>query len=627
MQKFKHGFISCVVGIGLLLSPTITIQSMNAVHASETNVNIIVNNTAVEFSSVPIIQNGTTLVPMRAIFEAMGATVEWDQQQQRVTSQRDGNIIELHIKSNTAYVNGESHTLVTSPQLFNGRTLVPIRFIGESFGDTVHWDNATKTVSVTTKNTSNILSKLDNPVLMIDGFKVNIVDYLLIKEDISYLPLIKFLDAMNIQAHIDNKLISFTRDGNEFELEIGNSQASLNGELIELSNPIWEHNGELFGASRTLATLIGAEVNWDKAHNQLSFITGNNVFGTKTLQKESGQIARPINVNSVTLTGERRLLVSDNPESLYERTITTQQSTLWHDHIVSNNREEQHRVLGHHHNKFNHPITIGITIENLSDNELEIINPKGIDRTSSRGWAIYDIGMQLAGLTLNERIPSITLEKTTIPANETVTLDSFLVHPDHMIGFLHEFNVRSKESNGSLNYKIRTVMSQLDNSNLAQIRDEPVALDNLHTHTRGSWEQSTLLTELPRFNVTDDEKSYNISNRMTDNILTSSNSFDSKNSADNIGHYGATYQVKIPFVNHSGSPKTIEIRAASRGGRYAGAVKTQNGTYAIPTLSPMNEVVKIIEYTASEGASDLVLEFMHGSGSALPLAININVVN
>ena len=89
--------------------------------------------------TVPIIVNGRTLVPVRAIIEAMGGTVGWDGETETATLNMGDDEIKLIIDSTTAYLNGAEKMLDVAPAIINERTMLPIRFIAESFHFTVEW--------------------------------------------------------------------------------------------------------------------------------------------------------------------------------------------------------------------------------------------------------------------------------------------------------------------------------------------------------------------------------------------------------------------------------------------------------------------------------------------------------
>lgn len=95
-----------------------------------------------------IIVGGRTLVPLRAALETMGATVNWNNDTRTVTSERNNTKISLAIGSNQLYVNGVAKTIDVPAQIVNGRTMVPARAVAEAFGCDVSWDNNTRTAII-----------------------------------------------------------------------------------------------------------------------------------------------------------------------------------------------------------------------------------------------------------------------------------------------------------------------------------------------------------------------------------------------------------------------------------------------------------------------------------------------
>ena len=96
----------------------------------------------------PIIESNRTLVPMRAIFEAMGAQVDWNEAEQQVTAVLGDKNIQLKVNSKVANVNGVEKALDVPARAVQNRTMVPLRFVGESLGLKVDWDGATRTVVI-----------------------------------------------------------------------------------------------------------------------------------------------------------------------------------------------------------------------------------------------------------------------------------------------------------------------------------------------------------------------------------------------------------------------------------------------------------------------------------------------
>ena len=116
------------------------------------NIRVFVDNAELNFEQPPIIVNDRALVPMRAIFEALGATVHWDEDTKTVEARRNFVTIRLTVDSVTAQlmdgVDSSDIILETEPVIVKDRVFVPLRFISESLGANVNWDETSKTVSV-----------------------------------------------------------------------------------------------------------------------------------------------------------------------------------------------------------------------------------------------------------------------------------------------------------------------------------------------------------------------------------------------------------------------------------------------------------------------------------------------
>ena len=98
--------------------------------------------------TTPYEKNGTTLVPVRVITEAFGATVDWDDAEQKVTLTYGEVVIQIWIDSTKALVNNIELSLLLAPELTNDTTMVPLRFITENFGADVSYDDATESILV-----------------------------------------------------------------------------------------------------------------------------------------------------------------------------------------------------------------------------------------------------------------------------------------------------------------------------------------------------------------------------------------------------------------------------------------------------------------------------------------------
>ena len=134
----------------LVLFAVILSVTCFATVALAADVSVKLDGETLAFEQPPVIIEGRTLVPLRAIFEALGATVEWNGETKTVTSTKGDVTIKLAIGSNVLNKNDESVELDVPAQIVGeGYTMVPARAIAESFGVTVDWDDATKTVVLT----------------------------------------------------------------------------------------------------------------------------------------------------------------------------------------------------------------------------------------------------------------------------------------------------------------------------------------------------------------------------------------------------------------------------------------------------------------------------------------------
>ena len=116
------------------------------------SVDTFVNGICIDYEKYdnvkPVIENGRTLAPIRAVAESLGAEVIWNEDTQGITITDNGIKIEMTIGSTTAYVNDTEIVLDAAPEIRNDRTLVPVRFIAESFELNVDWDEASNSIII-----------------------------------------------------------------------------------------------------------------------------------------------------------------------------------------------------------------------------------------------------------------------------------------------------------------------------------------------------------------------------------------------------------------------------------------------------------------------------------------------
>jgi len=144
------------VGVVLIAALGAGLASAAAAQTPAPYVKVFVDGAPVTFDQPPMIGNGRVLVPLRGVFEQLGATVTWDPSAQTVLAERGATSVSLRIGSSQAFVNGQPQVLDAPAMLVAGRTLVPLRFISQALGAVVAWDAASSTVQITSAGPASV---------------------------------------------------------------------------------------------------------------------------------------------------------------------------------------------------------------------------------------------------------------------------------------------------------------------------------------------------------------------------------------------------------------------------------------------------------------------------------------
>lgn len=144
---------------------------------SASAIDVRIDNTPLRMDVPATSINGRTMVPMRAIFESLGADVSWDSATKCITAAKENKTITLYLNNKTAYINGTAKALDAAPVSLNGRTLVPARFVAESMGCTVGWDAASQTVDISTSNNTQPTKANTYKVIRVVDGDTFVIDY------------------------------------------------------------------------------------------------------------------------------------------------------------------------------------------------------------------------------------------------------------------------------------------------------------------------------------------------------------------------------------------------------------------------------------------------------------------
>jgi hypothetical protein len=174
------------------------VSSVSAVFAAESRtITVFVDGSEIAFDVPPTSENGRTLVPMRYIFEALGADVNWIAEENKVVATKGEISIELVPGSNIMLKNGKEIVLDVPAKAIEGRTLVPVRAISEALDADVNWIGEEYKVDI-----KSILKAVD---MTEAGARETVQEYLNLVEEMDFVKSVEFLaNADEIRAKIPN---------------------------------------------------------------------------------------------------------------------------------------------------------------------------------------------------------------------------------------------------------------------------------------------------------------------------------------------------------------------------------------------------------------------------------------
>jgi Copper amine oxidase N-terminal domain len=148
MVGYTHSTMNMLSFRAACAAVLLLVASGSAVLAQQpVGVTVIVNGNTMQFDQPPIEQAGRIFVPLRGVFEQLGASVVY--QNGTINATGNGRNISLQIGSTNATINGQPQTLDSPPFVQGSRTLVPLRFVAQALGANVDWNNGTSTVTIT----------------------------------------------------------------------------------------------------------------------------------------------------------------------------------------------------------------------------------------------------------------------------------------------------------------------------------------------------------------------------------------------------------------------------------------------------------------------------------------------
>lgn len=241
-------------------------------------VTLVVDGNIVVPDVPPVVIKSRTLIPARAVFEQMGATVNWDENTRVVEIVMGNSNVKLTVDSDTAFVNGNAVTMEVPAMIIGDRTLIPVRFAAEAVSCGVAWDDLSRTVSLT------------SPPVM-ERTAINSIE---VREKEDYYRVI--IEANGVVTGYK----SFAYDSPErFGIDIKNAALDMEGDRLDADG-----DNDIFKAvrysqfdSNTVRIVVDLR---EKVAGKVSFSSDkNNIF----IDFDKGQIQEHENLGDVTKDG------------------------------------------------------------------------------------------------------------------------------------------------------------------------------------------------------------------------------------------------------------------------------------------------------------------------------------
>lgn len=307
-------------GVALLSTLALTSTFANLAGAQSGDIKVIINGVTQQYTQSPVISQSTTLVPLRGVFESLGAQVEWDSKAKKVTASKSDNTLTLNVGSKLAYKNSAPVQLDAATQIQKDQVFVPLRFVSQSLGAKVKWDQATRTVSISNQangstagdQTNSLSSKpFTAPVTKVtyDTYYNNSLTY----DDAVKLAIVDSTSVKTVETNIDQTRKIMQETGKNID-------------YVPLEAGVESSDKAFIGYAQTNLNYEAAKKNLDMTKEGIEYNVKD--LYNKLLQKQNAVKLAALNIEDA----ERKLKVAqikkDNQMSSdYEVTQATNQFT------------------------------------------------------------------------------------------------------------------------------------------------------------------------------------------------------------------------------------------------------------------------------------------------------------
>lgn len=148
----KRGYVFIVAALALILAFS---GAASAGASQKKEIGVWVNDRKIEFDVPPLIEKGTTYVEFKGLFTALGYSIDYNAEEKFITGTAPGKTISFKVGSSYAFIDGGLLPITAQVIVKEGRTLVPLRFVGEATNMLVDWNAAAQTIKIKSKGANN----------------------------------------------------------------------------------------------------------------------------------------------------------------------------------------------------------------------------------------------------------------------------------------------------------------------------------------------------------------------------------------------------------------------------------------------------------------------------------------
>ncbi|WP_206659753.1 copper amine oxidase N-terminal domain-containing protein [Acetivibrio mesophilus] len=287
---------------------------------NDNSIPLFVKGKDVKFDVPPVIKDGRTLIPVRAVTNALGATVEWDEKSKTITVSKavyssvygaSTTVIEINLDSDIVIVNGEKVKIDVPAQLVNNRTMVPLRFIAQVLKQSVEWDEELSAVIIDDDDEDDIdvdelikafrkelkakhnnkharkalikelskLKKKNNDKLIpvfVNGEDIEFDVPPVIKDGRTLIPVRAVTNALGatVEWYSETKTVNIKKTVSEsvygkttttsIEITLDSNIVVVNGKMVEIDVPAQLVDNRTMVPLRFISTILNKDIEWDE---------------------------------------------------------------------------------------------------------------------------------------------------------------------------------------------------------------------------------------------------------------------------------------------------------------------------------------------------------------------------